>query len=45
MVDEKFFYGEDLNGAECFFNIENICMIEVSLVKKEEDLEQSVEMS
>lgn len=45
VVDEKFFYGEDLNGAECFFNIENISMIEVSLVKMEEALEQSVEMS
>lgn len=45
VVDEKFFYGEDVNGAECFFNIENISMIEVSLVKMEEALEQSVEMS
>lgn len=45
VVDEKFFYGEGYNGVEFFFNMETISVIEAPLVKLEEALEQSADLS
>ena len=40
-LDEKFLYGDDGNGAELFFNIESISVIEAPLLKLEEALEKA----